>query len=68
MKKTGSGEGEISLRPAKNFMMFKPGTPSMLPMSAQVQNNSQTPPLAPLPNQQNDDIPIINPLMPKQVN
>ncbi|KAK6973350.1 eukaryotic translation initiation factor 4 gamma 2 [Biomphalaria glabrata] len=29
---------EVSLRPVKNFNMFKPNTPSMLPHSAQAQN------------------------------
>ncbi|XP_059161943.1 eukaryotic translation initiation factor 4 gamma 2-like [Physella acuta] len=29
---------EVSLRPVKNFTMFKPNTPSMLPRSAQAQN------------------------------
>ncbi|XP_074660578.1 eukaryotic translation initiation factor 4 gamma 2-like [Tubulanus polymorphus] len=61
-QKTDSNE-EISLRPAKNFTMFKPGTPSMLPMSAKTpMHNLQS---APLPSQANSDMPVPTPLMQK---
>lgn len=60
---TGSN-GEISLRPAKNFnTLFKPNTPSMLPKSAQIPHhtyNNQ----APRPSSMNQ--PEHNPLLQKQ--
>ena len=40
------GEGEISLRPARNFTVLKPNTPSMLPKSAQISGHSHTPPVS----------------------
>ena len=39
-------EGEISLRPARNFTVLKPNTPSMLPKSAQISGHSHTPPVS----------------------
>ncbi len=36
---------EISLRPARNFTVLKPNTPSMLPKSAQINIHSHTPPV-----------------------
>ena len=48
MTGTGAGgmsgtDGEISLRPARNFTVLKPNTPSMLPKSAQINVHSHTP-------------------------
>ncbi len=37
---------EISLRPARNFTVLKPNTPSMLPKSAQINIHSHTPPVS----------------------
>lgn len=57
---------EVSLRPVKNFTVFKPNTPSMLPRSAQAQN--------PAPRESNfaakkstDISEMLNPLLNKQV-
>jgi len=56
---------EVSLRPVKNFTMFKPNTPSMLPRSAQAQHP------APresgfVPKKSTDISEMLNPLLDKQ--
>ncbi len=48
---TGGGNNEeISLRPARNFTVLKPNTPSMLPKSAQINVHSHTPPVSTPPS------------------
>ncbi|XP_064601391.1 eukaryotic translation initiation factor 4 gamma 2-like [Liolophura sinensis] len=59
---SGGSKEEISLRPARNFMVFKPSAPSMLPRSAQLPPVMNSAPLQP-PGSQSD---IPNPLLQKQ--
>lgn len=57
---------EVSLRPVKNFNMFKPNTPYMLPRSAQAQNPA--PRETSFAAKKSKDISeMINPLLDKQV-
>lgn len=57
---------EVSLRPVKNFTMFKPNTPSMLPRSAQAQNPA--PRETGFAAKKSTDISeMLNPLLDKQV-
>lgn len=56
---------EVSLRPVKNFTMFKPNTPSMLPRSAQAQH--PPPRESGFAAKKNTDISeMLNPLLDKQ--
>lgn len=57
---------EVSLRPVKNFNVFKPNTPSMLPRSAQAQNPA--PRESSFAAKKSTDISeMLNPLLDKQV-